>query len=327
MEHLISKYLINDLTREEEVKLKSWLEEDALNRKVFENIVADWKLSADEILTSKSAVLDRIVNSATPSHELPKERSLGAFDYLIRVAAVMVLGIGLYLVWDATNSAETSHVATQEVQIEKEAANGQKLTFELSDGTIVKLNSGSMLSYPKVFSESKREVTLVGEAFFDVARDESRPFKIKSGEVNVQVLGTSFNVRSYPDAEQIEVAVKTGSVSVESSFSESDVVLVPDEMVVYTTGNNFFDKKRIEDSQQVFGWMDQALIFEDRGIKDIIKELSRWYDVKFEIKRELDYKKAFTARYKNPTLKAVLESLSYAYDFEYEIDGKKVIIK
>ncbi len=62
MEHLISKYLINDLTREEEVKLKSWLEEDALNRKVFENIVADWKLSADEILTSKSAVLDRIVN-------------------------------------------------------------------------------------------------------------------------------------------------------------------------------------------------------------------------------------------------------------------------
>ena len=69
------------------------------------------------------------------------------------------------------------------------------------------------------------------------------------------------------------------------------------------------------------------VIFEDRGIKDIIKELSRWYDVKFEIKRELDYKKAFTARYKNPTLKAVLESLSYAYDFEYEIDGKKVIIK
>ncbi len=327
MEHLISKYLINDLTREEEARLKTWLEEDSLNRKVFENIVSDWKLSADDISTSKFLVLDRIVNNATSAQALTKERSLRPLDYLMRIAAVMVLGIGLYLIWDPTDFSGTDRAELQEIQVEKEAADGQKLTFELPDGSMVKLNSGSMLSYPKAFSDTRRQVTLTGEAFFDVARDESRPFEIKSGEVNVQVLGTSFNVRSYPDTERVEVAVKTGRVSVESPFSASGVVLVPYEMVVYSTENNSFDKKKIEDSQQVFGWMDQTLVFEDQGIKEILKELSRWYDVKFEVKRELSHKRAFTARYKNPTLKAVLESLSYAYDFNYEIDGKKVIIK
>lgn len=326
MEELISKYLKNDLNREETLTLKSWLEKDPLNRKVFENMVGEWNLSEEIIAASRNRVLERIMAQEvpTPTYQLPARSN---WSSLMKIAAVLVLGIGLGLIYmfSQTGSIQKPVVADN-VIIEKESQFGQRLTFQLPDGSIVKLNAGSKLTFPKAFAANKRTVTLTGEAFFEVERDEKKPFIINSGGVDVQVLGTSFNVKSYEN-ESVEVAVKTGKVSVAERVGDEKVVLTPMQGASYDLNTQELTKLENINENLAFGWMDQSLVFEEALFDDIIKALERWFDVEFEVKKELDKAKKFTGTYKKPTLKSVMESLAFAYDFKYEMKERKIIIK
>ncbi|MEQ8471786.1 MAG: FecR family protein [Marinoscillum sp.] len=324
MDQLISKYLEDDLTPQEEAQLKTWLEEDSLNRQVFENMVGYWKLSDKQIISSKQNVFGKVVgNEVYPIQSKP-----AYWKYLWRVAAILILAIGLgYVFNQIENEFVPGSVKAELVLIEKEAQFGQKLTLELPDGSVVKLNSGSRITYPKEFAQESREVSLSGEAFFDVTKDPSRPFRITTDLINISVLGTSFNVRAYENTGENQVAVKTGKVAVGNTFNKEKILLLPDELVTISTKQESVKKDSISNQELVFGWLDQTLMFEEDQLEEIIKTLERWYDVKISVQTKLDTKKTFTAKYKNPSLKAVLESLSYAYEFEYVLTDRIVTIK
>ncbi|MBU2884742.1 FecR domain-containing protein [Gilvimarinus agarilyticus] len=330
MEQLISKYLKNELTNAEAQELKRWLEKDALNRKVFENIVSEWHLSAADVSSAKDRVMQQVRQTAVVEPVQHRTTVRRWMSYSVRIAAVLVLAAGLVFIWLTRTGIrqDDAMIVQQEiVYIEKEAAYGQKLTFELPDGSVVKLNAGSKLTYPKTFASKTREVSLTGEAFFDVARDEKKPFRISSNDVMVQVLGTSFNVRSYPEEENIAVAVKTGKVAVSSRVNQNQVILKPAEMALYSADDQSLNKKIIDDNElSVFGWTDQNLVLEDANFDVILTTLSRWYGVEFDVAQLHGAQKQFTANFKNPSLTKVMESLSFAYEFDYEIDGKKVTI-
>ena len=119
--------------------------------------------------------------------------------------------------------------------IEQKTANGQQREIKLSDGTVVRLNAGSTITYPKTFSDTLREVTLSGEAFFSVAKNPKCPFIIHTGEIITRVLGTSFNVRAYPENEDVQIAVVEGKVAVNKkqavASEEKGVCLTVNEMV------------------------------------------------------------------------------------------------
>lgn len=324
MDQLIAKYLKDDLTQQEEAQLKAWLEEDSLNRQVFENMVGYWNLSNEQITTSRQNVLSKVVDSKVSAPESKTSYN----KYLWRVAAVLVLAIGLGYVFNQIENEYVSTSARAElVLIEKEAQFGQKLTLELPDGSIVKLNSGSKITYPKEFTRESREVTLSGEAFFDVTKDPARPFRIATDMIDISVLGTSFNVRAYENCKETQVAVKTGKVAVGNNFNKEKVLLLPDELITVSNIQESVKKMPITNEELVFGWLEQTLMFEDDKLTAIITRLERWYDVKIEVVGKVNEKKTFTGKYKNPSLRAVMESLSYAYDFEYELKDKKVIIK
>ena len=325
MEQLILKYLNKELTSVEERELQSWLEEDSLNRQVFENMVSHWELSDVEINAYKEKVYDRVMQSS-PSPVVEMESSKG-WSNALKVAAVILLAVGLGFVFNhMENQIQPKSAVVEQVLIEKEALFGQKLTFELPDGTIVKLNSGSKITFPKEFAANHRDVSLMGEAFFDVTKDPNRPFKINTENIDVTVLGTSFNVDAYAENQAAVVAVKTGKVSVASRKGSDEVLLYPAQQASWQQDAKL-KKQQIVNEDAIFGWLDQTMMFDDETIDEIVKTLERWYDVKVEITTKLDTKKKFTGKYKNPTLRAVMESLSYAYDFEYELKDKTVIIK
>jgi transmembrane sensor len=321
MDELIVKYLTDNLTNGEKQELKSWLELDKKNRQVFEHIIANWKIRQSDIDRSKIRVYDNLMGL-----QQKQARKQISFKFFMKAAAVFLLIFAstvLFLTSPIEHDVDSS--VSVVTKIEKHSLPGQKLTLRLPDGTSVKLNSGSRLISPEHFQGDTRKVYLEGEAFFEVAKDSLHPFVVETNNIDVQVLGTSFNVRSYPDEEKVSVAVLTGKVRV-SNVDDKQQVLMPNEMVNYSAEENYFSGKEQFDERVVLGWKDQQLVFEDESINTILTTLSRWYGVEFDIKARLDYQREFTGSYNNPTLKEVMESISYNFKFEYQINKDNILI-
>lgn len=325
MDQLINKYLNKSLTRKEARELESWLSRDVRNRIEFENIVAHLSHKDGELETIKDRILDRVIQEENVAVKLNFGQKI---RYISKVAAIFIIVFGAVIFLILNEKEESTTLAQHQPisHIEKEAAYGQQLSFKLPDGTMVKLNSGSKLIFPKDFSNQSRDVALVGEAFFDVERDESRPFNIKAHKVNVRVLGTSFSVRSYEDESNVVVGVKTGIVRVTNDAGNQEVILKENDLADYSNISNKLTKEVISENAVVFGWINRELVLKDYNINQIMVALSRWYDVSFEVQGDLDKQRKFTTRYKDPTLKSVMESLAYAYEFEYQIDNKIITI-
>ncbi|RED95265.1 FecR domain-containing protein [Marinoscillum furvescens] len=321
MEELIHKYLSSELSEQEEKELRAWLEDDSVNRQVFENITSHWKLSDAQVAQSKSNIYEKITGTQAVITSSNK-----SWKYVWRVAAIVVFMFALGALYDQYgNQRSDIQDVADHVIIEKEAQYGQKLTFQLPDGSVVKLNAGSKLTFPRTFNDESRQVELVGEAFFDVTKNPERPFVITAPQLEVTVLGTSFNVSAYEQASSASVAVKTGKVAVKNRTGAGSVTLLPLDQV--TVQDQHLDKNRIPNEDAVFGWMNQILMFDDESFATIASKIERWYDVKIEMQTSVDADKTFTGKYKNPSIKALMESLSYAYDFNYELKEKTVIIK
>jgi transmembrane sensor len=330
MEELIIKYLNKDLSPEEELRFKAWLQEDESNRQVFEHMVANWLLNQKDLQASKKKIYQKIINSPT-SRLNQNYNSLGNFwQTWLKVAAILLIALTSGLV--ILNFQQTEQPTELQVvtQIEKYALPGQKLSITLPDGTVVKLNSDSRLRAPQQFTGKSRQVYLEGEAFFEVTEDASRPFVVNTDNFTIQVLGTSFNVSSYQQELKSSIAVVTGKVMVSRSSNAQEAIsetLTPDQMLVYSSKKRSWVKQNGFNPDLVLGWRDQKLFFKEDRISTILKTLARWYGVEFQVETNLNANREYTARFNNPSLKEVMESLSYNYQFKYEINDEKVIIQ
>jgi len=200
---------------------------------------------------------------------------------------------------------------------------GQKLNIRLGDGTQVRLNSGSSLKYPESFIGDKREVELTGEAFFEVSPD-SRPFVIRSGEVMTTVLGTSFNINTYSENEQVAVTVASGKVRVASPNKE--IHLGPNEQGLYDKRTRSMAKK-VTDIAPYLNWKDGILSFEDADMISVAGTLERWYGAKINFGNKGIGRCHITATYDNVDLEAILESIVYAKQgLRYEFLGETEVL-
>lgn len=221
---------------------------------------------------------------------------------------------------------ETSPAQRAVMYIEKKTPKGIKTTLKLPDGSMVKLNADSKLTFPESFLSTIREVTLEGEAFFEIRKDSLRPFIVKTDKLNTSVLGTSFNVKAYA-GDDVEVALVTGKVNVSGNSSVvGDVQLLPTEMAIYHHNSRSIEKTVFNPIEKL-AWRENTLYFNNSSFEDIIKTLERWYGVDFIVKRPPGIQERFTGDYKNESLKSVLKGMSFSLDFEFEIQDKTVIIK
>jgi len=245
---------------------------------------------------------------------------------MLKVAAFVAIIWGIAFSVYQVNLKNT--ISTPKVTlVTKQSPLGQKTISWLEDGTKVHLNAGSTIQYPSIFSDSTREVAVEGEAYFEVAKDASRPFMVSTEKVKTTVLGTIFNVRAYPEESRIDVAVKEGVVRVETTSKDQtdSRILRANEMNSYDIISNKSNRYNI-DPEDVFAWTNGVISFKEANIDEIVRTLERWYGVTFNINVKLNRDKDFTFRYKNKPLKEILDGLSFAYGFEYKIDNKTITL-
>lgn len=201
---------------------------------------------------------------------------------------------------------------------------GGQYQVMLADGTHVWLNAASSIRFPQAFNGPQRLVELSGEAYFEVAKDKSRPFIVQANGTKVQVFGTHFNVNAYPDNNNVTTTLLEGSVQM--SNNNQATMLVPGERGVSTTSGGSISVSRA-DIQQAIAWKNGYFMFHDLSIVEVMKQVSRWYDVDIEYKDEDVKNKEFggiISRYKSIT--ELLDNMQLTGSAHYKIEGRRVII-
>ncbi|MEI6865658.1 FecR domain-containing protein [Flavicella sp.] len=207
---------------------------------------------------------------------------------------------------------------------------GKRFEVKLSDGTKVHLNAGSSLKYPISFIKGKnRKVFLKGEAYFDVAKDAKHPFIVNADDMDVRVLGTRFNISSYPEDDNINTVLVEGSVSIykkgELYTPETSTILKPGFMAAWQKNDR---KIAIEkaDIELATAWVDGKIIFRHTPFDDIIKKLERHYNVKIINNNKVLGKQRFRASFDIEVIEQVLESFNANFEIEYTIHNNQIII-
>ncbi|MBE0679573.1 MAG: DUF4974 domain-containing protein [Bacteroidales bacterium] len=197
---------------------------------------------------------------------------------------------------------------------------GSRVAFSLPDGTIGMLNSGSTLEYSLPFS-GKRDVTLSGEAWFEVKHDEKHAFSVKAGNLDLTVLGTAFNVSSYPDENYTEVVLERGSILVNCDHYADGMVMMPSERFVFQDGKA---SRSLTDPDKYSSWTEGNLVFRSDSMSEVARRIERWYNVNVElIDSELE-NYSFRATFEDDSLEEVLKFLSMTSPIRYEITPREI---
>ncbi|WP_020528899.1 FecR family protein [Flexithrix dorotheae] len=258
-----------------------------------------------------------------------KNRFINSWKVAYRMAASFILIGGFaYLYWNYSNentgTEETAPVISMEERI---IPPGKKGSFTLSDGSFIHMNADSRLSFPQQFKGENREVSMTGEAYFDIERDENRPFIINTNHIKIKVLGTSFNVKAYNGEDEVSVTVESGRVLVsEIAENPQQYELTVKQKIIYNTTTNTF-RVITDDALADLDWRKGILKFNQTSFKEIEKTLERWYGVEFIVEDPSIYQKKVRGVHHNESLKAVLESLEFAFGIKYEIKDKTVKLK
>lgn len=200
---------------------------------------------------------------------------------------------------------------------------GGQYTVTLSDGTKVWLNSESSLTYPVAFGGAERKVILKGEAYFEVSKNEQKPFIAQTDHAEVYVLGTHFNINAYKDEKNVKVTLLEGSVRL--SAGPDKALLTPGEQGIVELSHAGIERKKVN-VNQVMAWKAGYFIFRNNTIQDIMRQIERWYDV--EVVYEGDIPKGtFGGTYsRNKDIHELLKGLELTGLVHFKIEGRRIIV-
>ncbi|MEH6537685.1 MAG: FecR domain-containing protein [Psychroserpens sp.] len=317
---LIYKYLNNEASEDEVASIFEWIEDSKENKDQFIALKKTWAISATdesakrsawkniEIELSKvkqkkrsklwkyAAVIVVLIgfgktisliynpNKITNNDKVVLESSNGNINYINEEQEKNLLDIkgdiiaeqhNNEIVYKASSTKRVTEIHTLKIPL------GKTFKVTLSDGSIVHLNSGTTLKYPEQFgNETKRNVYLTGEAYFEVTKDEKRPFVVHSNNVAVEVLGTKFNITAYPEDENMHTVLVEGLVSIsEKSTKSSNTLLAPNYKATWNEKTKSFDIENV-DAGAYTAWLYGELVFKDATFSAISKKLERSYNVK-----------------------------------------------
>lgn len=199
---------------------------------------------------------------------------------------------------------------------------GGEYTLVLSDGTKIWLNSDSELSFPVKFTGGNRKITLKGEAYLEVARDENAPFLVDVNGIQVEVLGTSFNVKAY---DKVETTLVEGKVSIHANAS-TNVILKPGDQGIVDTGNNGVSVRQV-DTRIYTSWVNGMFMFRSMTLEEIMETFGRWYDVTVSYENESLRRRHFTGNLKRyDEIGFHLEVISLTTNVDFKITGNHIMV-
>ncbi len=324
----IANILSDEATPEEKQIFDKWISSNNKNKAYFNDLKIIWNKSGTlseydliDVNTAKEKVKRKI--------KIQDNNKFFISRKLLKVASVFVFAfIIIWLTYAIFEKASNKHFQ----YIESVTKNGEKAQVVLSDGTKIWINSGSILKYPDVFTGKNREVFLEGEAFFDVSHNKNKPFIITTSLIQIEVLGTKFNISSYPDDETIETTLVAGTVkitskNIKSKSGKENYILKPNEKATFLKNDNTVIIDEVI-TKYYTSWKDGSLFFNNETFEKIAKRLERWYDLEIELTNsELKYNKYTCVVDKDKTIEHVLNLLNICTPIEYSIKGKTITIK
>lgn len=353
---LDSQFLIrvirNEVSPEEKEFFYSWLTESNENKEEFGNLVLLWdKLESAktppvpdpnsqwEKIQQKIASIEeksaKLNNNITTRHTLNviRVQSTPHFlernsTWLLRIAAVIIISIGLTFLFklnefpskpEKFSENKTKFIQNYELITQK----GERKIFPLSDGTIVYLNADSRLIYPSTFSQSSREVEVVGEAYFSVVHENDRPFKVTSGNTVIVVTGTEFNVKYRYG--KVNVVVAKGSVKTYFKNSSDGIDLTKGQMISFTDERGFSKAVNIN-LDHYLAWRSNKFSFERTPLSEAMAEIERYYNLEVTFQNDSIRNKRLTGIFKTDSLEQILSIISLTLDVKIDYKGRKVLI-
>ena len=246
--------------------------------------------------------------------------------YRLALAASVILAVGLGVTWLVPRLSAPSEVAAVETR-EIVAPPGQRVVLRLGDGSQVWLAPGSRLRGPERFGAGARELSLYGQAYFEVTPDPARPFLVRSGGTLTRVIGTRFDVRAFPGDGPAVVVVREGRVSVRSEQGSEGVARElgrGDRAVVDSTGSIRVD--RGIDVDALVAWTTGRLVFPDTPLREMAADLERWFEVDIEFADPAIGDRRLSATFEEESIETVLQIISELADVHVRRTGRLVVL-
>lgn len=357
---LLLKYKENRCTCEELRRLQIYFSDKNNEAGIKEGLLdtlesfvpVESKINPDfDVLFTSIASKINVESQIVDSENFTLKPGKNLFLRFLKVAAVLVPvflagGILSQLIFTKTTVKES---VTYNII---KAPYGARSEIILADGSSVWLNSGSILKYTNVFNKENRDVYLEGEAYFKVARNKEIPFNVRAGDLNIEALGTEFNVKSYEEEGIIETTLLEGRISISQNSrqkSTEPVFLEPHQKAVYIRDKSRLDIEDLKaakiipveiperkeslvyvakeiDTEPIIAWKENKLIFKGEELSNLLVKLERKYDVQFIFASENIKKFRFSGTLDNETLTQVLDVIKLSAPIEYSLEGKTVRI-
>ena len=305
--------------------IKSSQYDDLLKLRIDESLLHD-NPSLDLDINRSQDLLYRILNSEKQTAKLipvsmPVPRSL---YWYAAAAALLIITLTIWGLVSG-NNPESALVKTEKKSLEPAPQTNGKRYIRLQDGSTVLLNEESQLDYPTDFANDKREVTLTGEAYFDIRPDTKRPFIVHTGKISTTVLGTAFNVKAYPDQKQITVTVTRGKVKVGDN-KKTFGVIVPNESIAVNTEINSFRLERV-DADETLSWKKKYLVLDDISLGEAAALIGNRYHVNISLSKEALENCRISATFlNNESLEQVLTVVTGVVDADYTLQPNDEVI-
>ncbi|MDQ2180453.1 FecR family protein [Marinifilum sp. D714] len=313
-QYRLIKYHQKKLNESENREVEKWLAESESNEKEYEQYVSLW-LAAKQSKVLHNLNMDHdwnlILRIANGKPKLLNK----AITYALRIAAILVIAFGVYWFSDYT-------IFKPEYQYVKNEWKNKVKTITLDDGSTVSLNYMASLHYPKHFSRKERKIKLQGNAFFNVARNEAKPFRVETPISMVQVLGTSFDVDA--SVNKSMVTVTSGKVKVSNKADQNSFVeLLPNEQAIQN-GNSL--QKNTVSAQNFIGWKTGKYLFKNESLLQVMTLLERRFHFSFHFAdRELKLRE-LTAEFNGENLNDIIEIIQLSCQVRINLESNNLTI-
>lgn len=315
---LLIKYISGKVTQLEKEEVATWIDADAANLKEFMAL----RKSYDAFLWQD---MDEINNKPTKIFSWKPVTMM-----MLRIAAVFVVAFGLsYFLLHVLQKEE---VVMQTVYVPA----GQRTQVTLADGTVVWVNGRSTLTFPSLFSSQTRNVSLDGEAFFEVTKNPEKQFIVSTAHQSaIKVLGTKFNVKAYKESEEITTTLMEGKVNFEFNNTTQQpqyITMAPGQKLIYYSQNGRTELYTTSGENEL-AWKDGKIVFKQNSLREALDLLAERYDVEFVVRKDVPYDDSFSGTFTSRSLEQILNyikassKIRWRYLNSGQVDKEKVKMK
>lgn len=328
---LLAKYLKGECSDEETAIVDQWYAKYESEPDILDGVEHDKIRLVEEKMLANILAKSTVVEDFNETANVRPKAIFSRLWVKIAAAAIVLL-VGKFVFFDLRT--KTAKRAPQSEQIYLLNNSSHIIKQTLADGSVVWLKPNASLKFPKKFASSSRNVSMSGECFFDVAKDASHPFIVTSAHMVTKVLGTSFQVVDHDGAKEAFVTVVTGRVLVQKKGKQhktggsgtTEVVLRPDDKVLYNENRGEFVASKIPEADELTLWKQQNLAFDNKRLEEVVKVLSKRFNIQIQLADASLANEKMTANFDELNLAEILDVVKVAMKIDYKISDDLITL-